>query len=68
MAICPKCGEKIERLDVMVTRRDLCRYRDGDFDNEENIGFDIDYWKCPACHAVLDIEPNMEAADGFLMV
>jgi len=67
MPACPKCNQQIDHLNVMVTERNLYTYDGtGDYERRDSIEFDIDYWKCPLCHAQLDLFPNSDTADEFL--
>ena len=67
---CPKCGQAISTLNVVVTERNLYHWQrtsaGPEFDTVENLEFDIDYWECPECFEELPINPDEESAYQFL--
>jgi uncharacterized protein (UPF0212 family) len=66
MAKCPKCGEQIDTLDVIVAETNLYTYAEGDYRHADTIEFNITKWKCPKCYKELDLEPDEDSATAFL--
>jgi len=81
MAKCPKCNTEIPHLDVKVKEVNYYTftisewpdsknpdkpYISSDYNDAENMNFDICYFYCPECRAQLDILPTQEAGIEFL--
>ena len=67
MAKCPNCGKEIDHLHVNVTEEYVKSYAggNGDYDEIDQIGTEMRYWRCPECEGEIPLA-DQDVADAFL--